>query len=470
MNEKKQESFSDIVDRATEELRSIAIPSGPPPELLEALLVGCVQRPADENVGCVQRTLKTSAQTSPDASYIQPLSRLHKLRNIIMKNPFKSLTTFAACCLVLIAAYLLVGPMFHGDVAFAEFSEIIQKAKSMVCKCRTIMPMPDNMNGKITVNMKMMTLEPGRTRNEINTQFGADAESNKSPQVMIMDVQAGKSLSFDPTTKTAHLINIKGQANYGNPQNDWLTMFKNMVQSSKAENLGQKTIDGKQANGFRYNDENKTVTFWTDIDSGLPIKAEIQMKLSNIKAMNSIGVKTMDMVLSDFQFDVPLDESLFSLTPPEGYKLQEMNMDVSDASEKDVIDALRILADMEDGAFPDTLDGMTLAVKVSSNLGKMSALDRQKNKTPNGEMSAEMRNKMTEIGSIVRKLSIYMEKNPGWKYAGKGVKLGDAQTPIFWYVPKDSKQGRVIYGDLSVRDVPIDKFPPDPMEIQNKNK
>ena len=38
MIEKKPESFSDIVDRAAAELRSMPVPPGPPPELLEALL------------------------------------------------------------------------------------------------------------------------------------------------------------------------------------------------------------------------------------------------------------------------------------------------------------------------------------------------------------------------------------------------------------------------------------------------
>ena len=37
-------------------------------------------------------------------------------------------------------------------------------------------------------------------------------------------------------------------------------------------------------------------------------------------------------------------------------------------------------------------------------------------------------------------------------YAGKGVSLGAADKPIFWYRPKDSKKYRVIYADLSVRD------------------
>jgi len=37
-------------------------------------------------------------------------------------------------------------------------------------------------------------------------------------------------------------------------------------------------------------------------------------------------------------------------------------------------------------------------------------------------------------------------------YAGKGVSLGAAATPIFWYRPKDAQKFRVIYADLSVRD------------------
>ena len=37
-------------------------------------------------------------------------------------------------------------------------------------------------------------------------------------------------------------------------------------------------------------------------------------------------------------------------------------------------------------------------------------------------------------------------------YAGKGVSVGAANTPIFWYRPKDSKNYRVIYADLSVHE------------------
>ena len=46
-----------------------------------------------------------------------------------------------------------------------------------------------------------------------------------------------------------------------------------------------------------------------------------------------------------------------------------------------------------------------------------------------------------------------------WYYAGNGVKLGEADKPVFWYQPRDSKTYRVIYGDMSVKDVSPQDLP-----------
>ena len=44
-----------------------------------------------------------------------------------------------------------------------------------------------------------------------------------------------------------------------------------------------------------------------------------------------------------------------------------------------------------------------------------------------------------------------------WHYAGKGVKLGAADRPIFWYKPAESENYQVIYADLSTKEVaPVD--------------
>ena len=81
-----------------------------------------------------------------------------------------------------------------------------------------------------------------------------------------------------------------------------------------------------------------------------------------------------------------------------------------------------------------------------------------------------MLKQQSEIGSLFGRMKLFLQENEGWKYAGKGVKRGDAQTPIFWYVPKGSQQGQVVYGDLSVRDVPVDQLPPDPEKKKNGEK
>ena len=46
-----------------------------------------------------------------------------------------------------------------------------------------------------------------------------------------------------------------------------------------------------------------------------------------------------------------------------------------------------------------------------------------------------------------------------WHYVGNGVKLGNAESPICWYRPDDSETYRVIYGDLSVKDVAPEDLP-----------
>jgi hypothetical protein len=505
MIEKKPESFSDIVDRAAAELRSIPIPPGPPPELLEALL-----QAAKVNVGCVQRTIKASDKPSSDGSYNQSLSQLQKIRNIIMINPFKSIMTLAACCIVLIAAYLIIGPLTQSNVAFAEVCAIIQKAKTMVCAGEMNLPMPGTSGN---TKIKIMSLENGRIRQETGSQM-----------VMIFDMAAGKTLTLNPEAKSAVLLNIKGMPKQA-LQQDYLTDLKKLTQNPNAEDLGLKIMDGKEVKGFRVKNENFIVTFWADSKSGDPITAEYQQEIPNLvnkevpdflkKELSDLlkkegksertaelekklkelpdflkkeginkesqGDKTMKMVLSDFQFNVPLEESLFSLTPPEGYKLQEMSMDWSGGGEKDVIEVLRRSADMENGAFPNSITDQKLIMKLtmkstmkwSFEIGKQAALaaaqvarEKAKGKEPKKvsppEIPPEMLIEQSEIGNLIGRMTMFLAENTGWKYAGKGVKLGDVDTPIFWYVPKDSKQGRVIYGDLSVRDVPVDQLPPDP--------
>jgi hypothetical protein len=52
-----------------------------------------------------------------------------------------------------------------------------------------------------------------------------------------------------------------------------------------------------------------------------------------------------------------------------------------------------------------------------------------------------------------------LEPKNDWHYVGKDVKFGDAESPVCWYRPTDSETYRVIYGDLSIRDVAPENLP-----------
>jgi hypothetical protein len=44
-------------------------------------------------------------------------------------------------------------------------------------------------------------------------------------------------------------------------------------------------------------------------------------------------------------------------------------------------------------------------------------------------------------------------------YVGAGVRFGEAEKPVCWWKPDGFKSYRVLYGDLSVRDVMPDNLP-----------
>ncbi|HUU23109.1 MAG TPA: hypothetical protein VM389_11310 [Phycisphaerae bacterium] len=52
-----------------------------------------------------------------------------------------------------------------------------------------------------------------------------------------------------------------------------------------------------------------------------------------------------------------------------------------------------------------------------------------------------------------------MQVAEDWKYVGGGVKLGDGSSPVMWWRPKDAETCRVLYGDLTFKDVAPDNLP-----------
>jgi hypothetical protein len=141
---------------------------------------------------------------------------------------------------------------------------------------------------------------------------------------------------------------------------------------------------------------------------------------------------------------------------PAGYTLKDMTLNIIEvpapdnlpynATEEDLVESLRIWAEIIlDGAFPDAI-GTDHFIKQAAPLGyKLASLG-----LPHSEIEQ------------YTKGMIFLQKfefGGKWGYAGKGVKLGDADKIILWYQPQGSNTYRAIYGDLKVAEVAEEDLP-----------
>lgn len=263
--------------------------------------------------------------------------------------------------------------------------------------------------------------------------------SNVPANVSIIDIEAGRILSLDESKKEAAYISLKDLPSIPNYLDHLKTVLVKLQESPHfvTENLGIRQIDGRDAVGFSMKHPKIEIALWADAQTGLPVRIE-----------QKEGQLTV--ICKNVQFGVSLDESLFSMEVPEGYSQQKMELDLFGSTESDFIEGLRVLAEkFGDGRFPDD-------VSVEHFLSQVGAMEKKSQ-----ELNLSNEENMA-IGAKIQKHLLFLRffKGEGkWYYRGKGVQLGDAATPIFWYRPKDSATYRVIYGDLRVEDVPSDKLP-----------
>ena len=308
-------------------------------------------------------------------------------------------TLLLAAGFVAIVAWMIVGP--GASVAWADVQAAVKNVHTAVFGISIGWDQDRPTAGK------MMYMEPGLTRME-------------TPEtVSIIDWEKGKFLAMFPATKTAHSTVITGMANPYH--HDWLGELKKIIGSQDADQIGKDTIDGRSVQGWRMTQDGDSVTVWADAKTAALVTVEFT-------AEGAHGV------MSDFEVNVPLDKSLFSLQPPAEYILHsETTMTTSGLDIQDVAGLLGIWASGNGGVFPDTLDSSQFSQAASRV--KWTKDDDPK-----------------VIEPMISRAFMFLYTR-GWTYRGSGVRHGSATTPIFWWRSNGSEKYQVIYGDLSVKDV-----------------
>lgn len=340
------------------------------------------------------------------------------IRRTIMKSPMLKI---AAAAVIIIAVIIGINP-FSGSVTFAQVVEPILNAKTVI------------------FDLILGADESGPTMHDIVVDSRINRTMSSLPTLtQVLDLDSGKMLVLESEAKTAAYVDIQGTVTEGT--RNYIAFLRGViqqVQDGRVEKIGEQLIDGQKAIGFAGRGPNEEVTIWADPETAHPIQIELR-------------VGSTYAVMKNFEFDASVDETLVSMEVPDGYTLQKKDIDFTNATEKDFIESLRLWARiLGDGTFPDDI-GTEQTMKIMPALvQKLSQM----------QLSEE---EGTAIGISFGKGMLFhqMLDNGGcdWNYAGAGVKLGDASKPVFWYQPQGSATYRVIYGDLSVKDVAKKNLP-----------
>jgi hypothetical protein len=335
-----------------DEDRTVDFESLEPP--LEAAVKAALKEPipedAIERVKVRARLLATTAvlpSAGPAASLALP--GRWPTRSWLMRHPISGL----AAAVAFAAAIAGVVLWFHGSgatLAVADFMQPILQAKTL--KYKTIIEMKGP--PATTIRGEDMVLDATRSRQETGT-------SNESKTVTITDWGRGKILTLFPAAKQARVVKYSDTKNWRNDLNLWFRLLQtardNQNKKFFSERLGEKEIDGRRVVGFRvHNGPGPALDLWGDPTSGMPVQVEMVMGVD----------RNTKMTLTDFVFNVPMDESLFSVEPPPGYtvRTEKANQrtekaNLSPEKERDLLEMFRVYTKLTGGDFPESLDLLT---------------------------------------------------------------------------------------------------------------
>lgn len=327
----------------------------------------------------------------------------------------------------LVAIFLFVQ---RPGVAFADVAARLRTARTMIYQAfyriegapRDGQTIPDAIHMQFYFkqpNLMRCSLMDGSAWTVMNTSTKLGVSINKPQKTYVaVDSAAIPTSPFDPVEAIQKVRTLPDRAD---------------------QDLGRRKIDGRILQGFLVHEAGSDMVVWVDPGNCEPVRIDITYP----------DVKGMSRTLTDFRFDVPLDDSLFDMTPPAGYGRVQIKLEMP--TQADVIWFLKHWSEGDPNhEYPFSLLAQELTRSktfddvIARGFGDKRQIDQQR------QMEIALR-----TGRVFQ-FQIMLQKSGGqWRYAGRGVKRGDP-VPICWWKEKGAGAWHVIYGDLKTADVPLD--------------
>ncbi len=381
------------------------------------------------------------------------------------RKRFMMLAKFAVAASLLAA---FVGAFVFGILGgntslYAQVAERLEGLRSLVCRVQIVdenaMVDVDGNNGELLTYLapslyhsrdewlKIIEVYNGETGNYLMLDIGSQEAIVKSGQIA------------DTSTAVSPVRLVEAVRNH---------FRTNRKDQADVKDLGTRSVDGKQAFGMRSAIGGEIIEAWFDRKSHLPVLVRVQKE---IPAELTGGTKEKFwQVMSDFEFDVPVDHTLFSMTVPDGYRLLEKDdplADTSPATLEDVLKMLRICGKANESLFPLSLsfneeEGSPLGIQRKL----VEQIKSQFNDDDEARQAAVLKAETEFRATVIRGTVFFLEMKDAnqFRYFG-GARMNDADRPILWYSPDGDNRFKIVYADLTVREANADALPPEPSPV-----
>lgn len=198
----------------------------------------------------------------------------------------------AAAIVLLVGAAATVALVWNNPrgVAFAEVVERVSRASTFTA-----------------------TVVDADQRHKVMARGNVIRNEMPDGRVFLYDQDSGRAIQLDPARKQAVTFVMSTQPA------DVQEQIRRLGADPNLKSIGQREIEGRRLLGFSgtvtlpATTETQHLEVWVDPDSRLPVQ------IAEVPANGP--AKT---VLTDIRFDLPLDDSLFILSPPAGYQVMDL--------------------------------------------------------------------------------------------------------------------------------------------------
>ena len=460
MTNETNDELDGILGLAVEELKNLSREDtsdgiGMPADLNANVLARLMEV---SHVGETLRDSQNSASQRDAATCNQPHPTIPSRKRLTMFARF----AVAASLLAAVIGTTLFGiPGSHSNL-YAQVAQRLEGLQSLICRVQFVdeaaLVDVDGVNGQ-----KLSYLAPSHFR----------LEDEYVGRTEIIDGQTGEYLVLHEGSTEA--IQISGRVVASLLKDSPVYLVDAVRKHFRADRndqngvkeLGTRSIDGVQAIGLRSQLDGEVVEAWFDANSHLPVQVRVHLEIPGSLA----GGRDVSMwrVMSDFEFDVPVEQTLFSTALPAGYSRIALPLPEPDKNAvtfDDLLKMLRLCAEANDSQFPLTLT-------ANSDEGTPFSIDSkftnqfEKELSAGGETQEQAWKTVNAFTSTVARGTVFlltMNKGNRFRYFG-GARLNEANRPLLWYSPEGDDHFKVVYADLTVIDADANSLPPAPAPV-----